>query len=95
MAFYFFKRRPQPTPGVLDMAFLPSTSLPVQYFLGSGSPIAKQLSLTLPANLIVMPSYIQNGLAGIPAGSIGQRPLENLEDVLSAITAGSEAGGSF
>lgn len=95
MSFYFFKRRPQPTPGVADMAFLPSTSLPVQYFLANGSPVAKQMSLTSPANLYVMPSYIQNGLAGIPVGSIGQNPLENLEDVLAAVTAGSEAGGSF
>lgn len=95
MAFYFFRRRPQPTPGVADMAFLPSTSLPAQYFLANGSPVARQLSLTSPANLYVMPSYIQNGMAGIPTGSIGQNSLDNLEDVLAAVTAGAEIGGSF
>lgn len=71
------------------MAFLPAHSLPADYFIGPASPVAKQLGLTVPANLYVMPTYIQDGLAGIPAGSIGQNSLDSLEDVLSGITKGN------
>lgn len=93
---YAFKRKKQPTPGTGDMAFMPSFSLPATGFVGPASLIAKQLfPIPTTPQLYYHQALTQDGLEGIPAGSVGQMPLEDLQNILSGVTQDAIQNGQI
>jgi hypothetical protein len=87
---YTFKKTKQPTPGTGDLSFIPAFSLPALGFIGPGIGVVNQLfPLQTTPQVYYTQSLVQDGLQGIPAGSMGQPGLENLDDILSQWSSGA------
>lgn len=89
---FTFKRTKQPTPGTGDLAFIPPFSLPALSFIGPAVMAENQWAVGQPfPQVYYQQALVQDGLNGIPTGSIGQPPLEDMDAVLARWAAGGVA----
>ena len=85
---YIFKRTKQPTPGTGDLAFIPAFSLPPIGFIGPGIGAVTQLHpLQQAPQVYYNLALVQDGINGIPTGTMSQPGLEDMETMLAEWTS--------